>query len=301
VLNRSVKTSQLIASKINTWNTTYYNRRQSIMSNYPPPPYGALAPQVGSYNSGMAQQSYQQQNLSPYYYGPSQPNGVSPAPHANAHSFQVNAQDVRASLPSNGVNHGPTFAKYEQAPYNTLPPPPYPPVSIPYGAPSYAPHCSSQPLQSLHTASAHPFPPSHLLHSQQSTNDNPAVAKPLSPPQPELEDGEVDDTEPDKTVNRQEAASMGSIFSRSPGGEQNESEGSIIAATHSNQVTQPSRLTQGIFSPPLSCEAVHTNSFSSQTHVVNQRGISPSPHPNLSDRQCETESSTFHTIHHRLS
>lgn len=206
-----------------------------------------MSPHVGGYSSGIVQHPYQQQSQAPYYYGQSQSNGMSPAPNANAYSFGANAQDVRASVPSNGVNHGAPFAGYHgQTPYNTLPAPPYPPIPKPYGAYSHAPQYPSQPPPRLNTVSAHPFPLSHLSGPQQSTNDNTAAVKPLSPALPELEDGEVDDAEPDNIVNHPEAASMGSRISRSSGGEQDESEGPRIAATHNNEVTQASQLAQGI-------------------------------------------------------
>lgn len=266
------------------------------MSNYPPPPH------VGSYNP--FQHPYQQQNQASHFYGQSQSNGVSPAPHANSYSFQANAQDGRATVPDNGVNHGPTFPGYSgQIPYNTLPPPPYPPVPIPYGAPSYAPQYTTQPAPNVNTASAYQSPLLYVSHPQHSPIVDPPTTKPLSPTFPELEDGEVDDIEPDETVKRPEAPIMGSFFSRSSKGEQNESEGSRIVPIHSNEMNQIPRLTQCKFPPltNLSHGSVHANSDLPQTHKVSQTDMPQYHHLNLSDLQYRTGSLTTHATRRHLS
>lgn len=225
------------------------------MSGYPPPPYGVpfhangqMPPQMGNYNPAMVQHPYQHQNQASYLYGHSHPNGVSPALHANAYSFQANAQDSRATAPSNGVNHGHTFSGYSgQAPYTALLPPPYPPIPIPFGVPSHVPQYTSQPPPRVSTASAPHFPPLKTSNPQFSSIANLSTPQPQSPALPELEDGEVDDTGSDETVNRPEAASMGSVLSRPSGGEQVGSEGSTTSPTHINEMSQTLRPDQGIF------------------------------------------------------
>ena len=218
------------------------------MTSYPP--YGAplnengyTAPQGGSYNAGVVQYPYQQPNPTPYYYGQDLSSGISPAPRINTYSFQSNTHDNRSSIPSHGVNDGVTFSNYSgQRPYNTLPPPPYPPVPIPYAASSYVQY-PNQHTTNLNTATGNSYSPPHSLYPHKPPIDKSVLDKPRSPTPLELEDGEVDDAEDDKIVTHTEAASMGSSFSQSSRGEQNENEGSRPAATHINEINQDGTIT----------------------------------------------------------
>ena len=193
------------------------------MSNYPSvPEYGTpyipngYAAQTGkAYSAEMSQFPYQVRRESPYTHahvkGPS--NGMTPAPHANAHSFDANAQSVVTS--SNRVNNTLPKATTNIYPHE-LDFPPYTLVPLSYDN-SFFPHSSFQNPTNSTVPSSLTHPPSKLPDLRSPSKDHtPEPKNPRSTisPASDLEDGEVDDEEIGELSNSSEENEMGLKFSR---------------------------------------------------------------------------------------
>ncbi len=201
------------------------------MSNYPPPQYGMsynpsghMASLPGTYSTESSQYIYHNQTQPAYLHGPGPPNGVSPTPYANVQSFNVNGQGI--TPPGNGVNQG--FPGYNTQPFhNVLPPPPFPPVRIPFGN-SHSHQASSQNLTKATVPLAQGYLPSES--SEAPLQEKSGIALTEHPegailPTSDLEDGELDDEESDRSSNLTESNAMGVNLSRAPAQGPNEENG----------------------------------------------------------------------------
>lgn len=193
------------------------------MSDYPPAPqlgtrdhpnYYHHTPSAQAYNTEMSQYRYQSRAQSSYTNAHTQglSNSINPPPHANAYSFHANAQAPFES----GVN-GTSAEHNHQAHPHTLSLHPSPHAPTPFD-PLYFSQVSVQ-------APANPnIPPSHIqpLLKQRSHQASVREQSPeqkglesIVPCESDLEDGEVDDQEIDKSSNLSELNDMGVNFSRS--------------------------------------------------------------------------------------
>jgi len=230
------------------------------MSNYPSLQYGTsynpsgyMPPSAGTYNAGSSQYPYQSQTQAPYLHGQVPSNGVLPAPHTNAYSFNVNGQGV--TPPSNGVIQ--PFSGYGTQPYtHALPQPLVPPIPIPSGT-SQFPQTPNQASTTSTVLSTHAYQPSEPSRSRppvKSQNTDAENPKDVNLAASDLEDGEVDDEESDKPSTLSEANEMGVEFFRASVQGQSEANG----YTGGNSSNGNTNLMHGVSSGQIQGDYFHS-------------------------------------------
>ena len=190
------------------------------MSNYPlQSTYGLpfnsnshVAPPVGTYGSSMHQYPYQHMSQAPYLHGQSTANCLPPTLHANVYSFNANTQVPPVSNTGVNGNFGVSHGSYGgQVDHTAIPPPPFPPIPIPYGTPSSVPQPSSQPSTISNIPSTHnTLLSKHLdpLASEKAQDTDVEKLESSATAGAELEDGEVNDGDIRIPVNHGETSRM---------------------------------------------------------------------------------------------
>lgn len=185
------------------------------MSNYPrPPTFGTpfnpnvhMEPPVGSYDNGLPQYPYPYQNASSLY-GQGQMNGMPIVPHTNAntHSFHSNAQGVTTPSSGNEIYGAPYPSHGGQIQYSAFQSPAFPPTPSAHGVPSYEAQNFTQPSTSSNLPSNPGTVFSNLQAAAEVQSTNIRDSDTVPPALSELEDGELDDGEIEKSTRHSRAS-----------------------------------------------------------------------------------------------